>query len=78
MASSPPESPQVSLHRPVSAMMKGAPRSNSRMSMSSKTGGSRASDEDGKTAVKVGMEVLIDFVRVAHKANMNYFCSCAS
>lgn len=32
------------------------PRSNSRLSMSSKQGGgSRASDEDGKTAVKVGM-----------------------
>ena len=30
------------------------PRSNSRMSMSSRQG-SRASDEDGKTAVKVGM-----------------------
>ncbi|KAB8294003.1 hypothetical protein EYC80_009466 [Monilinia laxa] len=57
MASSPPESPQVSLPRPASAMMKGAPRSNSRMSMSSKTGGSRASDEDGKTAVKVAVRV---------------------
>ncbi|KAM0189238.1 hypothetical protein ACHAPC_003244 [Botrytis cinerea] len=57
MASSPPESPQVSLHRPVSAMIKGAPRSNSRMSMSSKAGGSRASDEDGKTAVKVAVRV---------------------
>lgn len=31
------------------------PRSNSRLSMSSRQGGSRASDEDGKTAVKVGM-----------------------
>ncbi|KAI9650774.1 hypothetical protein NHQ30_000804 [Ciborinia camelliae] len=57
MASSPPESPQVSLPRPASAMMRGAPRSNSRMSMSSKTGGSRASDEDGKTAVKVAVRV---------------------
>ncbi|KAA8565649.1 hypothetical protein EYC84_009500 [Monilinia fructicola] len=57
MASSPPESPQVILPRPASAMMKGAPRSNSRMSMSSKTGGSRASDEDGKTAVKVAVRV---------------------
>ncbi|KAF7890843.1 uncharacterized protein EAF01_010652 [Botrytis porri] len=57
MASSPPESPQVSLPRPASAMMKGVPRSNSRMSMSSKAGGSRASDEDGKTAVKVAVRV---------------------
>lgn len=78
MASSPPESPQVSLPRPASAMMKGVPRSNSRMSMSSKTGGSRASDEDGKTAVKVGKEVLMDFVCAAHNANMSYFYSCAS
>lgn len=31
------------------------PRSNSRMSMSSRQGGSRASDEDVKTSVKVGM-----------------------
>lgn len=32
------------------------PRTNSRMSMTSKAGGgSRASDEDGKTSVKVGM-----------------------
>ncbi|ESZ95654.1 kinesin [Sclerotinia borealis F-4128] len=57
MASSPPESPQVSLPRPASAIMKGAPRSSSRMSMSSKAGGSRASDEDGKTAVKVAVRV---------------------
>jgi hypothetical protein len=35
------------------------PRSNSRLSMSSRQGGSRASDEDGKTAVKVGMCYLI-------------------
>ncbi|KAL2821473.1 hypothetical protein BJX63DRAFT_417887 [Aspergillus granulosus] len=33
------------------------PRSNSRMSVSSKHGGSRASDEDGKTAVKVAVRV---------------------
>ncbi|KAL4887317.1 kinesin family protein [Aspergillus karnatakaensis] len=33
------------------------PRSTSRMSMSSKHGGSRASDEDGKTAVKVAVRV---------------------
>jgi hypothetical protein len=32
-------------------------RSSSRMSMSSKQGGSRASDEDSKTAVKVGMSI---------------------
>ncbi|KAI2789936.1 hypothetical protein POX_d05436 [Penicillium oxalicum] len=33
------------------------PRSNSRLSMSSRNGGSRASDEDGKTAVKVAVRV---------------------
>lgn len=36
-------------------MVRPAPRSNSRLSMSGKpSGGSRASDEDTKTAVKVG------------------------
>ena len=55
MASSPPESPSGLPQRPMSAMMK-PPRSSSRMSMTSKAGGgSRASDEDGKTSVKVGM-----------------------
>jgi hypothetical protein len=54
MASSPPESPSGLPQRPMSAMMK-PPRSSSRMSMTSKAGGgSRASDEDGKTSVKVG------------------------
>ncbi|APA08724.1 hypothetical protein sscle_04g034940 [Sclerotinia sclerotiorum 1980 UF-70] len=56
MASS-PESHHASLPRPASVMMRGVPRSSSRMSMSSKTGGSRASDEDGKTAVKVAVRV---------------------
>jgi hypothetical protein len=50
----PPGSPLGVPPRPMSAMMR-PPRSNSRMSMGSKQGGSRASDEDGKTAVKVGM-----------------------
>ncbi|KAK2754855.1 hypothetical protein FQN54_006748 [Arachnomyces sp. PD_36] len=40
----------------MSAMIR-PPRSHSRMSMGSKQGGSRASDEDGKTAVKVAVRV---------------------
>lgn len=53
MATSPPASPPPA--RPMSALF-GAGRSASRMSVSSKQGGgSRASDEDGKTSVKVGM-----------------------
>ncbi|KAF4624972.1 hypothetical protein G7Y89_g13199 [Cudoniella acicularis] len=52
---SPPESPAAS-SRPLSAMMR-PPRTNSRMSMTSKGGGSRASDEDGKTAVRVAVRV---------------------
>ncbi|KAI1412322.1 kinesin-domain-containing protein [Hypoxylon sp. FL1857] len=57
MATSPPASP--GLPRPMSAMVRPAPRSNSRLSMSSKAGGgSRASDEDGgRTAVKVAVRV---------------------
>ncbi|KAH0545595.1 hypothetical protein FGG08_000426 [Glutinoglossum americanum] len=52
MASSPPGSPPGGPQRPMSAMFR-PPRSSSRMSTSSKIGGgSRASDEDGKTSVK--------------------------
>ena len=60
MASSPPGSPQGGPSRPASAMMRPPPRTGSRMSMTSKVGGgglgggSRASDEDSKTSVKVG------------------------
>ncbi|KAI2625519.1 hypothetical protein GGS21DRAFT_306053 [Xylaria nigripes] len=61
MAASPPESPSIKSipSRPLSAMMKPSTRSNSRLSMTSKTGGgSRASDEDGgRTAVKVAVRV---------------------
>ncbi|KAH9992868.1 kinesin-domain-containing protein [Xylariaceae sp. FL0662B] len=59
MASSPPGSPGIMPPRPMSAMVKPAPRSNSRMSTNSKAGGgSRASDEDGgRTAVKVAVRV---------------------
>ncbi|KAK4043543.1 hypothetical protein C8A01DRAFT_32271 [Parachaetomium inaequale] len=58
MASSPPASPGTMPPRPMSAMIRPAPRSNSRMSMQSRTGGgSRASDEDTKTAVKVAVRV---------------------
>ncbi|KAL4771913.1 hypothetical protein BDW60DRAFT_188660 [Aspergillus nidulans var. acristatus] len=57
MTASPPASPTgPGPQRPFSALMR-TPRSNSRLSMSSKHGGSRASDEDGKTAVKVAVRV---------------------
>ncbi|KAF8435541.1 P-loop containing nucleoside triphosphate hydrolase protein [Terfezia claveryi] len=55
---SPPTSP-IPSHtppRPMSAMIRPA-RSASRLSMSSRPGGSRASDEDSKTAVKVAIRV---------------------
>ncbi|KAI1127603.1 hypothetical protein F5Y10DRAFT_242581 [Nemania abortiva] len=61
MATSPPGSPAAMSFppRPMSAMVKPSPRSNSRLSMTSKAGGgSRASDEDGgRTAVKVAVRV---------------------
>ncbi|KAF7718496.1 Uncharacterized protein PECH_003695 [Penicillium ucsense] len=56
MTVSPPASPAGATPRPISAVMR-TPRSNSRLSMSSRNGGSRASDEDGKTAVKVAVRV---------------------
>ncbi|GFF26413.1 chromosome-associated kinesin KIF4B [Aspergillus udagawae] len=58
MTVSPPGSPTTATsQRPFSGIMR-TPRSNSRLSMSSKVGGgSRASDEDGKTAVKVAVRV---------------------
>lgn len=56
MASSPPGSPQNTLQRSFSETVK-AGRSPSRMSVGSKHGGgSRASDEDSKTSVKVGKD----------------------
>ncbi|KAI9679501.1 MAG: hypothetical protein M1817_005523 [Caeruleum heppii] len=55
MATSPPASPSGLPQRPMSAMVR-APRSQSRMSVGSKPG-SRASDEDGKTSVKVAVRV---------------------
>ncbi|KAK6814517.1 hypothetical protein RU639_009295 [Aspergillus parasiticus] len=56
MTASPPGSPSGAPQR-LSGIMR-TPRSNSRLSMSSKQGGgSRASDEDGKTAVKVAVRV---------------------
>ncbi|MBE3042441.1 hypothetical protein IMZ48_07655 [Candidatus Bathyarchaeota archaeon] len=55
MASSPPASPGPLQQRPLSAMVRPTPRSSSRMSVGSKAGGgSRASDDDTRTAVKVG------------------------
>ncbi|KAJ4131402.1 hypothetical protein NW768_005587 [Fusarium equiseti] len=57
MASSPPASPG-GIQRPMSAIARAQPRSTSRLSMSSKAGGgSRASDEDSRTAVKVAVRV---------------------
>ncbi|KAL4965556.1 kinesin family protein [Aspergillus stella-maris] len=57
MTASPPASPTgPGPQRPFSALMR-TPRSGSRLSMSSKHGGSRASDEDAKTAVKVAVRV---------------------
>lgn len=54
MASSPPASPPGVLQRSSSAAVQ-MQRSSSRMSITTKQGGgSRASDEDSKTAVKVG------------------------
>lgn len=51
---SPPGSPPPGIPtRPMSAVIR-SPRSNSRMSTGSRPSGSRASDEDSKTAVKVG------------------------
>ncbi|KAF4966424.1 hypothetical protein FZEAL_10662 [Fusarium zealandicum] len=58
MATSPPSSPGGLPQRPPSAIARAAPRSTSRLSMTSKTGGgSRASDEDSRTAVKVAVRV---------------------
>ncbi|KAL1896580.1 hypothetical protein Sste5346_004614 [Sporothrix stenoceras] len=59
---SPPSNLQQSpaspgLPRPMSVMVRPSPRSNSRMSVGSKNGGSRASDEDGRTSVKVAVRV---------------------
>ncbi|KAJ5121462.1 uncharacterized protein N7515_009423 [Penicillium bovifimosum] len=56
MTMSPPASPTGTPARPMSGIMR-TPRSTSRLSMSSRQGGSRASDEDGKTAVKVAVRV---------------------
>ncbi|KND87678.1 Chromosome-associated kinesin KIF4A [Tolypocladium ophioglossoides CBS 100239] len=60
MATSPPASPIQAPQRPMSAIARPAPRSASRMSMSSKPGGgggSRASDDDSRTAVRVAVRV---------------------
>ena len=57
MYPSSPVSDMTSKSRPQSFMYKqghGVRRSGSRMSASSKHGGSRGSDEDAKTSVKVG------------------------
>ncbi|PNY24385.1 Kinesin [Tolypocladium capitatum] len=56
MATSPPASPIP--QRPLSAIARPAPRSASRMSISSKPGGgSRASDDESRTAVRVAVRV---------------------
>ncbi|PHH76574.1 hypothetical protein CDD82_3938 [Ophiocordyceps australis] len=57
MATSPPASP-VHPPRPMSAIARAAPRSASRMSLGSKPGnGSRASDDESHTAVRVAVRV---------------------
>ncbi|KAL1971330.1 hypothetical protein VTN77DRAFT_282 [Rasamsonia byssochlamydoides] len=57
MTVSPPGSPTAAPTRPMSGIIR-PPRSNSRMSTGSRQGGgSRASDEDSKTAVKVAVRV---------------------
>lgn len=61
-ATSPPASPGIPT-RPMSAMIR-PPRSTSRMSTGSRAGGSRASDEESKTAVKVGTSQLTPLVCV--------------
>ncbi|KAF4344811.1 kinesin, partial [Fusarium beomiforme] len=58
MATSPPASPGGIPQRPMSAIARAHPRSSSRLSMTSKTGGgSRASDDESRTAVKVAVRV---------------------
>ncbi|KAF4451224.1 hypothetical protein F53441_5767 [Fusarium austroafricanum] len=58
MATSPPASPGGIPQRPMSAIARAHPRSSSRLSMASKTGGgSRASDDESRTAVKVAIRV---------------------
>ncbi|OBT62888.1 hypothetical protein VE03_07602 [Pseudogymnoascus sp. 23342-1-I1] len=62
MATSPPGSPDVPAQRPMSVLMRPSTRSTSRLSMTGKLGGaggggSRASDEDGKTSVRVAIRV---------------------
>ncbi|KAK1991565.1 kinesin motor domain-containing protein [Colletotrichum falcatum] len=59
MASSPPASPGTHLQqRPMSAMVRPSQRSSSRLSTTSRQGGgSKASDEDSRTAVKVAVRV---------------------
>ncbi|OBT79020.1 hypothetical protein VF21_02487 [Pseudogymnoascus sp. 05NY08] len=62
MATSPPGSPDVPAQRPMSVLMRPSTRSTSRLSMTGKlggqgAGGSRASDEDGKTSVRVAIRV---------------------
>ncbi|CAF9934004.1 MAG: hypothetical protein HETSPECPRED_009072, partial [Heterodermia speciosa] len=54
--SSPPTSPPNAPQRPLSAIY-GMQRSSSRLSISSKQGSSRFSDEDAKTSVKVAVRV---------------------
>lgn len=95
MAASPPGSPGAMTFssRPMSAMVKPSPRSNSRLSMTSKAGGgSRASDEDGgRTAVKVGKcnlpvlckatSTLLSGIMVhciARLTGWRYSCSCST
>lgn len=66
MASSPLASPSDALQRSLSARIQ-AQRSSSRVSIGSKQdGGSRASDEESKTSVKVGKSTDSDMVIYDH------------
>ncbi|MCJ1311914.1 hypothetical protein MMC25_005587 [Agyrium rufum] len=56
LASSPPASPEGRPSRPLSAIVRPS-RPQSRTSVSSRTNGSRASDEDGRTSVRVAVRV---------------------
>lgn len=79
MASSPPASPSGTLQRSLSATLK-MQRSSSRMSIGSKQGGgSRASDEDGKTAVKVGECITLRRTTIGlASTNAGIYNSCTS
>ncbi|CAD0111086.1 unnamed protein product [Aureobasidium uvarum] len=63
--STPPTSPMSGHpHRASIANALRTPRSSSRLSLGGRAGSSRASDEDSKTAVKVGEYLAVDPYRL--------------